>query len=275
MLVNLVNYAKAYAQKGFSVIPIGQNKRPLIKFADKPPLTVDKIDRVWQKFPLANIALKTDRFFVIDIDRHGEVDGLESVKNLHHNEWFKGTLSERTAHDGYHFYFLKPKDLEIKQNIGILPGVDLKAHKNNYVVCAPSRVGEKKYEWLNHNPILPAPLGLINLIKEKSKPVKHYDYSVNYGFDPNKKSRTTELFEMIANGLGDTGGRNNQLTELVGGLLLRKVDPLAVVKLSKIANNNTTDPLPEKEADTTIASVLESEARKREEGVNDEEEGWI
>ena len=78
MLVNLVNYAVSYAEKGFSVIPIGQNKKPLIKFANKPPLTPDEIRKIWQKYPLANIALKTDKFFVIDVDRHsGEVDGIK------------------------------------------------------------------------------------------------------------------------------------------------------------------------------------------------------
>lgn len=77
MLVNLVNYAVSYAEKGFSVIPIGQNKKPLIKFANKPPLTQNEIRKIWQKYPLANIALKTDKFFVIDVDRHsGEVDGM-------------------------------------------------------------------------------------------------------------------------------------------------------------------------------------------------------
>ncbi len=78
MLVNLVNYAVSYANRGFSVIPIGQNKKPLIKFAGKPPLTPNEIRKIWQKYPLANIALKTDKFFVIDVDRHGgEVDGME------------------------------------------------------------------------------------------------------------------------------------------------------------------------------------------------------
>src|SRR5699024_12524104 len=72
MLVNLVNYAVSYAEKGFSVIPIGQNKKPLIKFANKPPLTQDEIRKIWQKYPLANIALKTDKFFVIDVDRSEE-----------------------------------------------------------------------------------------------------------------------------------------------------------------------------------------------------------
>ena len=131
---NLVNYALSYSEHGFSVIPIGNNKRPLIKFADKPPLTNTEIRDLWKKYPTANIALKTDKFFVIDVDRHGgEVDGMESIKKLGHDEWFKDTLTERTAHNGFHFFFTKPAKVKIQQNIGFLPSVDLKAHENNYV----------------------------------------------------------------------------------------------------------------------------------------------
>ena len=115
---NLVNYALSYAEHGFSVIPIGSSKKPLIKFADKPPLTSTEIREIWQKYPTANIALKTDKFFVIDVDRHGGEDGMKSIKALNHDEWFKNTLTERTAHNGFHFFFTKPKNLKIQQNIG-------------------------------------------------------------------------------------------------------------------------------------------------------------
>ena len=70
---NLVNYALSYAEHGFSVIPIGNNKRPLIKFANKPPLEGDEIKQIWQKYPTANIALKTDKFFVSFYRSHSEI----------------------------------------------------------------------------------------------------------------------------------------------------------------------------------------------------------
>lgn len=60
---NLINYAKSYAEHGFSVIPIGNDKRPLIKFANKPALTVDEIEAIWKRYPFAKIALKTEQFF--------------------------------------------------------------------------------------------------------------------------------------------------------------------------------------------------------------------
>lgn len=260
---NLVNYALSYAEHGFSVIPIGSNKRPLIKFADKPPLTNTEIREIWKKYPTANIALKTDKFFVIDVDRHGgEVDGMESIKALNHDEWFKDTLTERTAHNGFHFFFTKPKDLKIQQNIGFLPSVDLKAHENNYVVVAPSMLGDKSYKWLNNEPIREPPQGLINLILEKQKEFKPVEQLE--GYKPSGKTQTTELFEKIINGLGPTGGRNNALASFIGGLLFRNVDPEVAAQLAVIANSNTKDALPLNEVERTVNSMIEKEIRRRE-----------
>lgn len=259
---NLVNYALSYAEHGFSVIPIGSNKRPLIKFADKPPLTNTEIRDLWKKYPTANIALKTDKFFVIDVDRHGgEVDGMESIKKLDHDEWFKDTLTERTAHNGFHFFFTKPKKIQIQQNIGFLPSVDLKAHENNYVVVAPSMLGDKQYKWLNSESMKEPPQGLIDLILNKQKEFKPVEQLE--GYKPSGKTQTTELFEKIINGLGPTGGRNNALASFIGGLLFRNVDPEIAAQLAVIANENTEDSLPLNEVERTVNSMIEKEIRKR------------
>ncbi|MDN5955729.1 MAG: bifunctional DNA primase/polymerase [Lactobacillus sp.] len=260
---NLVNYALSYAEHGFSVIPIGSNKRPLIKFANKPPLTNTEIRDVWKKYPTANIALKTDKFFVIDVDRHGgEVDGMKSIKKLGHDDWFKGTLTEQTAHNGFHFFFTKPSKVKIQQNIGFLDGVDLKAHENNYVVVAPSQLGDKQYKWLNSEPMKESPQGLIDLILEKQKEFKPVEKLEDY--KPTGKTQTTKLFEQIINGLGPTGGRNNALASFIGGLLFRNVDPNVAAQLAGLANDNTDDSLPIQEVERTFNSMVEKEIRRRE-----------
>jgi hypothetical protein len=257
----LIDWAIKYAEHGLSVIPIGQNKRPLIKFADKPPLTVEQIKQIWAKYPNANIALKTDKFFVIDVDRHTDgVDGLNSIKGLNHLEWFKDTLTEKTAHNGYHFFFLKPNNITLSQNIGFLPSVDLKAHPNNYVVVSPSVLNGKPYRWLNHSPIKAAPKGLIQLILSKQQ-AKGTFYTTDYTNSSNK-TKTAQLFEMIVNGLGDVGNRNDTLTSFIGSLLFRGVNPYSVAELAHIANEHTPDPLPEKEVIKTVNSVAKKENRR-------------
>ena len=207
--------------------------------------------------------MKTDKFFVIDVDRHGgEVDGMESIKALNHDEWFRDTLTERTAHNGFHFFFTKPKKIQIQQNIGFLPSVDLKAHKNNYVVVAPSQLSDKQYKWLNSKPMKEPPQGLIDLIMKKRKEFKPVEQLE--GYKPTGKTQTTELFEKIINGLGPTGGRNNALASFIGGLLFRNVDPEVAAQLAVIANSNTKDALPLNEVERTVNSMIEKEIRRRE-----------
>ena len=254
---NLENYALYYARKGFSVLPI-LGKQPIIKFANKPPLSENDIKKIWNLNPTADIALKTEDFFVVDVDRHGAADGLQSLSALHHDDWFKDTLTAATAHGGYHFCFKKPDGVEIKQNIGILKGVDIKAHKNNYILVAPSKNGG--YRWLNKAPIKEPPKGLVDwLVKEQNKNTL-LRYASHSPAGRNDKAART--FEQIVNGLGDSGTRNDTLTAFVGTLLGYGVEVDSVVKLCELANNATPDPLPEREVAKTLNSIIDRELAK-------------
>lgn len=253
---NLINFALAYQAKGLSVLPIA-GKQPLIKFADRDPLTADEIKRVWQKHPFAQIALRTDKFFVVDIDKnHGVgVDGFDSIKQLP-EEYFPATLTQTTRHGGRQLFYLKRSDMRVNQLIGYLPGVDIKAHQNNYVVVAPS----EGYKWLNKAPIVTAPKGLvvnINQMRVSNRPGSPDDLVLK----PRERNSTTDLLETIANGLGDQGLRNKTLAGVVGALLFRGVDPKAAYHLAMICNENTPDPLPEEEVNRTFNSMLQRDLR--------------
>ena len=265
---DLTEYAVQYAHKGLSVIPMIR-KKPMIKFADKPPLTEEEIRKFWKTHPYANIAVKTDKFFVFDVDVHKDgANGVQTFKELNHPEWFKDTLVQKTAHGGYQYFFLKPDNYKMTQIINFLPGIDIKAHQNNYVMIAPSIVDGVPYQWLNKKSIIKAPQGLIDLIKEKSKPVYTGGVDENYVIDG--KTKTSELFEQIIKGFGLTGGRNNALAEFCGGLLFRNVDPEIVLELAKIANENTETSLPPKEVVTTVNSMIKKEIRRREQLENNQ-----
>ena len=80
--MQMVDYALHYQRNGFSVIPISSDsKKPLVSFADKPPADEITIRRWWRDYPNANIAVRTDSFFVIDVDMHGNVNGLENLRH--------------------------------------------------------------------------------------------------------------------------------------------------------------------------------------------------
>ncbi|MGG9985185.1 bifunctional DNA primase/polymerase [Lactiplantibacillus plantarum] len=259
---NLVNYAVRYAKAGFSVLPM-IGKKPMIKFADQPALTIDQIQSYWRSHPYAQLALRTTNFFVIDIDEHpGGADGFKSIADYPNPEYLRDTLSQTTAGGGRQLFYLKHDDCTIQQRIGWLPGVDIKAHVNNYVMVAPSERNGKLYQWENHNPIVTAPRELVQAINTTGDEV--VDTFTNLNIDYSEKSGTATLFETIVNGLGATGGRNNALASFAGGLLFRGVDPRAVIQLGLLANANTDDSLTQREAKTTIESMIKKEIRRRE-----------
>ncbi|GEA92744.1 DNA primase [Pediococcus damnosus] len=256
---NLVNYAVKYASLGFSVLPM-LGKKPLIKFADQPALTEAEIRKLWEKHPYANIALRTINFFVVDIDRHTNgANGFKSIKEFNHPDYFRKTLKQRTAGNGLQLFYLKRDDMQIQQNIGWLPGVDIKAHPNNYVVVAPSFNKGKHYVWTNQEPIVTASPELVKTININN----HSDSYQPTDFKPTKKTATSNLFEEVVNGLGDTGGRNNALASFVGGLLFRNVSAKAVYELASLANQNTPDSLPDHEFNRTFESMVKKEMKRR------------
>lgn len=165
---NLVNYAVRYAKAGFSVLPM-IGKKPMIKFADQPALTVDQIQSYWRSHPYAQLALRTTNFFVVDIDEHSNgADGFQSFKDYEHPEYFRETLSQKTAGGGRQLFYLKREDSTVQQNIGWLPGIDIKAHVNNYVMVAPSERNGKAYQWENRNPIATGTAELVAAINAKA-----------------------------------------------------------------------------------------------------------
>lgn len=273
-MASMKDYALQYQKLGFAVIPINpKNKRPMIEFADKPKMTAEEIADFWDQHPNANIALKTTSFFVIDIDKHGKENGFESLKRWKYLNLIEPTLQAKTASGGKHLFYFKRDDCPISQMIGFLPGVDIKAHENNYVLVAPSATDKGMYEWdleksKEGGTMVTPSKKLIDAIKKTYSEARGYDFEGTEGLRALKKrsskrerNATTDLFETIACGFGDEGERNDKLTKFVAGLLYRAVEDETVLELAKIANTNSINPLPEKELYRTVESMINKDRR--------------
>ena len=157
--------------------------------------------------------------------------------------------------------------------IGFLPGVDVKAHENNYVLVAPSATDKGQYEWdleksKEGGTIVTPSRDLIRAIKKAYGKTHGYRYDGTDGLRDlarrsytRDRTQTTDLFETIALGFGDEGGRNDKLASFVGGLLYRAVDDDVVVQLARLANANSQNPLPEKEMMRTVESMIKKDRR--------------
>ncbi|HEL1929688.1 TPA: bifunctional DNA primase/polymerase [Streptococcus suis] len=271
---SMKEYALQYQKLGFSVIPIHpQKKRPLIEFADKPAMTAEEIETFWDGYPNANIAFRTTNFFVIDIDKHGKSNGFESLKKWKHLGLIEPTLQAKTASGGKHLFYFKRDDCPISQMIGFLPGVDIKAHENNYVLVAPSATEKGQYEWdldksKEGGTMVTPSKELIQAIKKQYGDTHGYRYDGTDGLRDfarrsasRDKTMTTDLFETIAIGFGDEGGRNDKLASFVGGLLFRAVDDDIVLQLARMANTNSANPLSDREVTRTVESMIKKDRR--------------
>lgn len=269
--MGMKEYALAYQKKGFSVIPIVPNgKQPAIKFADKPAMTAEEIEDYWTQYPDSNIAVRTDKFFVIDIDLHGKYNGYESLANWGKIDLLTPTLQAKTASGGKHIFYFKHPDVSMTQMIGFLPGVDIKAHPNNYVLVAPSKTAKGQYTWdmdksKEGGTMVTASRDLVLAIKqeylEKNNRSDLDDIYYQMASGNGKRNRTTEVLEMIVCGFGDEGSRNDTAAKFAGTLLARAVEPQYVLQLAQIANNHSMEPLSDRELKRTVDSMIKKHLR--------------
>lgn len=130
---------------GWSIIPVGQDKKPLISWAEfqERRASKDEIKAWFKKFPKANIGVVTgpiSNLLVFDIDaKHGRTSG---------EFQFPVTVCSNTGGGGEHYFFKYPK-FEVHNSAGLLfgEGVDIRG-KGGYIVLPPSlHLSSKYYEW--------------------------------------------------------------------------------------------------------------------------------
>lgn len=247
-----------YAKLGYSVLPMN-GKHPLIKFAGRPALTTDQIKEYWTKYPTANIALRTTSFFVVDIDTkqaHGK-DGMKSIKQLP-SGIILPTRTQKTASGGYQMFYMKPPDSQLTQAIGLLPGVDIKAHPNNYVLVPPSTTEKGVYRWLNATAAIKQPSQTLLKMIYNHHPTVREPRQASYQA---KKKWTGMVLDNIVTGAPE-GCRNDYLTRLCGQMIHAGAENETVWTLLNYANQFNTPPLNDTEVGRIVASVLKEELRK-------------
>lgn len=144
--------ALKYAEDGWSVLPV-VNKRPACTHGvHDATVKFYQIEKWWAEFPNANIGVRCDWFFVVDIDPRN--DGLDSwIELLQTNQteitdWEHNTWRASTGAGGTHFYFRHDRRLESVPLGAFMPGIDIKGNSKHYVLVPPSKT-RGKYMWLN------------------------------------------------------------------------------------------------------------------------------
>ena len=136
--------ALQYREKGFSVIPCGKDKTPLIKWLphQEKRATEEEIRQWWAKWPNANIGIITGKISGITVL---DFDSQEGVENFLAN--FKGVTPCVDTPRGMHAYFAYEDGI---RNTVKVNGFDIDVRSDGgYVIAPPSVNAEgKQYKWI-------------------------------------------------------------------------------------------------------------------------------
>ncbi len=111
-----------------------------------------KVQSWWERFPLANLALRTGArpegggFFVIDVDpRSGGEATLSDLETKHGP--LPQTVEVLTGGGGRHVFFALQPGLKVPTRTGVAPGIDVRG-EGGYVIAPPSlHASGRRYEW--------------------------------------------------------------------------------------------------------------------------------
>lgn len=229
---------------GFSVIPVGPDKRPLLRswkiYQTRLP-TDEEINRWWTQFPNANIGIVTGKvsgITVVDVDTHKGGDASK----------FPRTFAVRTGNGGLQLYYKYHEGLTVSANAyPDMPYVDIR-NDTGYVVAPPSitsyeEKGVKKggkYTIVVNVDYTDFPAALFPVTKKK-----------------------TPMSKLVSVSLGS---RNSSMAALIGTI----VKPLHDNKIMtdgwdvvQAVNRTYSPPLPLEELQTTFNSIVKKEMQRR------------
>ncbi len=141
----MLQAALDYNSKGYNVIPVGKDKKPLVKWEayQKARVTDDEV-RTWFKNPDRNVAIVTgeiSNLFVVDTDTPSAMQEVQDFlpENII-------TPIQRTPHGGKHFFFKHQEGFSNRARVA--PGLDIRT-TGGYIVVDPSVNGEDRgWQWL-------------------------------------------------------------------------------------------------------------------------------
>lgn len=246
-MTGLYSRAMQLAASGLSIMPVGLDKRPLLKswkqYQTKRP-TDEEIEAWWEKWPKANIGVITGKvsgITVIDVDTYkgGKADR------------FPKTYTVQTGNGGLHLYYKYAPGLTISANAyADMPGIDIR-NDGGYVVGPYSETNYSDLHTHEHRggaytvvssiEMAPFPSALFPQVKTKRK-----------------------VGDLV--GVG-AGGRNDSITSMIGKLLKQCRDEkeweTEVWPAIQRINKTYMPPLLEDELRATFESIKTKEQVQR------------
>lgn len=241
--MDILQWAEYYVETlGFSVIPVGANKKPTIE-EWKPYQTRSPTEKELQQWfgngSKNNIGIVTGAISGIAVV---DFDTPEAVK-FAKEKAFPSTPLVKTG-KGYHAYCKYQEGIRNFQKRDDLPGIDLRA-EGGFVVAPPSiHETGKQYEWIKGRSLEDLPLADLPkwLLAEK----------------PEDKTPLKDLYAGVPK-----GDRNQTLARLAGSWANDGLTFDECLENASLWNQKNTPPLPEKEVRRTVSSIYETHQRSK------------
>lgn len=239
--------AHEYLDLGFSVMPVGADKRPMVewkRYQDVRP-SHSQITHWWDKYPHANVGIITgvvSGILVFDLD---SMESRDYVKS----RGVPTTPMARTS-KGIHIYLDYPSVLVGNRSDPKI-GMDVRG-EGGYVVAPPStHESGKRYEWTNLHPwnTAIAPLN---------------QWMIDYCTEPmdNGQPRQKGWQYEVLQGVED-GGRNHAAASLAGRFFNKDLSVVEITEILLMWNERNHPPLPEDEIVRTVASIGARHERRK------------
>ena len=236
----ILEKALEYIGRKISVIPVGRDKVPLVKweeFQARYP-TKEEVIGWWEKWPEANVAIVTGKISgltIIDVEAGGDISQ------------FPKTATVQSGGGGWHLYYAYHP---IKSTNRILPLTDIKSDGGLCTAPPSIHASGKEYVPLTKINCLPFPAELFGEVQHK-----------------NRKDLSKLLNETISQ-----GDRNNTATSVCGKLLLRfkeqEWETQAWPLFRAWNETHNQPPLPNQELLTIYKSISEAEQRREKSGAD-------
>lgn len=254
-----------YSKKGIALRRLGKlGKRPAYKGNFKQGDSL--MDLIRHDGNLGILTGRVSGLVCVDVDRHGDVDGLEELASYLRNS---GVVLPKTRviespNQGLHYYYKLPDkyfNTKFKPNIDIIKGVDFRNH-GQFMVAEDSKIVDENGELKRYEVIHDIPFDEIPEVPEWL--IELYSKGEDTGTD-NEQVMTFIAKKMTEWTLGATeGNRNNWLAAQVGFMFGQRMTIDTVVLWANIINNNFIVPkLDQSEVNAMIESIHNSEKYKR------------
>jgi predicted P-loop ATPase len=238
-IMTIAEQAFAYHVQGYNVLPVGKDKRPVVKEWKRWQTEEQTDDQVIEWFKDgANVAIITGKISnvtVVDIDnKSGQEQADEMLKK------FPATYTVKTPSRGYHLYYLYAEGFTVSANAyPDLPNVDIRSDAG-YVVAPPSVLTNGEYKVISRENQAPFPVHMFPVKKPKKS-----------------------LTEMTT---ASKGARNDTLASFAGKLLQASKEEeweSEVWPAVERANKTYTPMLPDSEVRTVFESIVKKEKERR------------